>query len=162
MVALEAGETIVRTGPVVWVGAAGPRPGTLSVTSHALVFEGPIPRPMQGGPPGAGRRPVTFVPGELRIALWRCRTASAANGPRGPLLEIELLARKLFFRADDVEGWVRSINGARATAPPAPEGALAGMRTPPGPGAGAMPRCEFCGHLNAAGSLKCQSCGAPF
>jgi len=162
MVTLEAGEAVFRTGPVVWVGPAGPRPGTLSVTNHALVFEGPIPRPMRAGPWGGRPRTVTLVPGELRIALWRCRTAFTANGPRGPVLEVELLARRLFFRADDVEGWARAINQARATAPPAPEGALTRLGAPSGPVSSAMPRCEFCGHLNAVGSTKCQSCGAPF
>lgn len=110
----------------------------------------------------AARPGTPLVPGELRIGLWRCRQASVVHGPRGPVLEVELLARRLFFRTEDNEGWARAINQARASAPPPPPGALVPGRVPGAFGRGAMPRCEYCGHLSAATATKCESCGAPF
>lgn len=162
MVTLESGESVVHSGPVVWVGPSGPRQGTLSLTHRALIFEGPIPRPMR---PGRGWRPGAMAaPGELRIALWRCRGASSESGPRGQVLAVELLRRRLYFRAEDVAGWVRAINEARAHAPPAPPGALeaAAGGVVGASGRARMPRCEYCGHLSPASSTKCESCGAPF
>jgi len=162
MVTLESGESVVRTGPVVWVGPPGPRPGTLSLTDRAIVFVGPIARPM---PPGSRWQPgggPPAVPGELRIALWRCRNASEVRGPRGPVLEVQLLARRVFFRTEDVPGWVQAINRARASAPPHPPGALGGGAGRAAGRQAPMPRCDYCGHLSAAGSTKCESCGAPF
>src|SRR5208282_18622 len=92
MVELEPGETVLKTGPVRWVGREGERAGVLTLTNHALIFDGPVPpRPpgagMGGGPMrrrawaaqrGAG--PPVLVPGTLRIALWRCRGAAAIPG----------------------------------------------------------------------------------
>ena len=159
---LEAGETLVRAGPVTWVGPPGPRPGRLSVTDRALLFEGPIARRPRPGEPGFGMGRPIVEPGELRIPLWRCRNAAVAQGPRGPVLEVELLARRVFFRCEDAPAWAVAINQARARAPPPPPGALERAR-PGGPGGGRpMVRCEYCAHLNVAAAAKCETCGAPF
>lgn len=173
MANLLPGENLLRTAAVVWVPLQGPpRNGTLTLTNQALLFEGPLPwggggprRPMMMGPrrpmmrPGMGPRPA-MAPGLLRIPLWRCRSASAANGPDGPGLTVVLLQRQLFFRVSDAEAFAAAITQARALAPPAPPGALAG---PPGGAArAAMPRCEYCGQLSAATATTCEHCGAPF
>ncbi len=187
MPSLQPGETLLRTGAVVWVGPQGPpRPGTLSVTNHALIFEGPTPegwggppRPMGPGPfrgPGPGLRPgmrpgVGGPPGEpgvLRIPLWRCRGASVVSTPQGPGLHVQLLQRQIVFTAEGPEQWASVITQARATAPPPPPGAMGGgpggPRGPPNPGAmrAAMPRCGYCGQLSAVSATKCEHCGAPF
>jgi hypothetical protein len=160
MVTLEPGESVLRSGSVVWVGPPGPRPGTLTLTNHALVFEGPIPRPMRPG--AAMRAQLPPVPGELRIALWRCRGAANVNSPQGPVLEVELLHRSLFFRIEAIDAWVQEIGRARAGAPPPPPWALKPEGAPTVRGRTAMPRCDYCGHLNAPTATKCESCGAPF
>ena len=153
MVILEPGEVVRRSGAVVWVGPRGPRSGTLTLTNHALLFDSAA-SPVAGTTgPGAG---------EVRIPLWRCRGASLVRGPRGgAALEVELLARRLVFRTDDIEGWAGAIREARATAPPAPPGAAAGVGGPGG-ARGALRRCDYCGHLSPSAVPKCATCGAPF
>jgi len=42
---------VIKSGPVRWVGREGERPGILTLTNRALVFEGPVPQV----PPGASR-----------------------------------------------------------------------------------------------------------
>jgi hypothetical protein len=162
MATLEAGEAVLRAGNVTWVGPPGPRPGRLSVTNHALLFEGPIARRPRPGEAGFGMGRPMVEPGELRIPLWRCRSATVATGPRGPVLEVDLLARRVFFRCEDAASWATAINRARASAPPVPPGALerAGrMGAPTGP---APVRCDYCAHLSAPTATKCETCGAPF
>lgn len=161
MVNLENGETILRTGRVAWAAQGGARPGTLTVTNHALIFEGPIPRPTHPERPPGQRGPFTTVPGELRIGLWRCRNASTAPSGFGGNLDVELLQRHLFFQVDDVGAWAQTINAARAAAPPRPPNAGGGGPGPAGRGP-PMPRCDYCGNLSPSGSTHCQSCGAPF
>lgn len=171
MVQLMPGETSLRSGSASLLGPQGPRPGTLTLTTQALVFEGP------GGARGGGRRPgfgprfggrPGFGPrgpggggmaGVLRIPLWRCRNAAVANGPQATALELDLLSRQLFVQTDDAAGWAAAINQARATAPPPPPGALA-----PGGGVGRaqLPRCDYCGQLSSVNATHCESCGAPF
>lgn len=167
MVDLIAGETIVRSGPVGWAGRPGLPPGTLTLTSRAIVYEGPVP----AGPPGTGAAgPRAFAPGVRRIALWRCRLARSSPGPAGgPRLELDLLQRSLFFHTPDAQIWADAINRARAAAPPPPPGMNAGSGGGAGGGAGgnlpaqraALPRCDYCGGLNAAMATRCKSCGAP-
>ncbi|MCI4356455.1 MAG: hypothetical protein L3K18_04845 [Thermoplasmata archaeon] len=164
MVELIQGETVLRTGSVGWAGRPGVGPGTLTLTNRAIIYEGPAPV----GPPAAGGGPPQFAPGVRRIALWRCRLARSSPGPQGgPRLELDLLQRSLFFRTPEAQAWADAINNARASAPPPPPGMSAGA----GPGAGsgadiaarraAMPRCDYCGGLNAPMATKCKNCGAP-
>ena len=61
MVALESGEAVLKTGPARWVGREGERPGVLTLTNHALIFEGPVPQ----FPPGGG-----MGPGPMRRQAW--------------------------------------------------------------------------------------------
>jgi hypothetical protein len=99
------------------------------------------------------------MPGVLRIPLWRCQKAAAANGPQGAALELDLLSRQLFVQTDDAAGWAAAINQARAAAPPPPPGM---MGPGGGMGRGQMPRCDYCGQLSQANATHCESCGAPF
>ncbi|HTT34505.1 MAG TPA: hypothetical protein VMH78_01350 [Thermoplasmata archaeon] len=171
------GEAVLRSGPAVWVGPPMERAGGLTVTNQAIVFEaegggGPMMarpgRPMFGGPPrrrpgwgprgGGGGRPG--FPGELRIPLWRCRSAAATQGPRGPVLEIELLSRRIALATPDAAAFATAITAARANAPPPPPGF--------GPGGGGaavdrsqMPKCDYCGHLSPVAATRCETCGAP-
>jgi hypothetical protein len=164
MVDLQPGETVLRSAAVVWVGGPGPRPGTLTLTNHAVIFEGPVP---VGPPGGAAPGPPTLEEGIRRIPLWRCRAARVSPGPAGPRLELDLLQRSIFFRMPDAPAWAAAINQAKAAAPPPPPGALAG-----GGGASpaaavaarraAMPKCAYCGNLSPPMATHCKSCGAPF
>ena len=166
MVALEPGETVIKSGPVRWVGREGERPGVLTLTNRAIVFEGPVPQAPPGGPPGPGgmrRRawaaqrmgPPTLVPGVLRIPLWRCRGAAAIPGPTGSDLGVQLLQRSFVLRTNEADQWAPVIRTARASAAPPPPG----MR---GPGALQNLHCDYCGHSSPPGSTRCSSCGAPF
>jgi len=170
MVELHPGEAVVKTGPVRWVGREGERPGTLTLTNRALIFEGPIPQRPPEGPMGAGSAagrggggvqrpagPPTLIPGTLRIPLWRCRGAAAIPGPSGSDLGIQLLQRSLLLRTNEADAWAPAIRQARASAPPPPPGVM-GMKGAPG---AADPPCEHCGKPNPAGSAFCGSCGAP-
>ena len=162
MVALQPGETVVRTGAVTWVGPPGPRPGHLTVTNHAILFEGPIARRAPPAGPGMPPGPPVVAPGELRIPLWRCRNAAVEQRPAGPILGVDLLHRRIFFRCDDAPGWAAAINEARSHAPPPPPGALERANAP-GAGPGRPPKhCEYCGHQSPPSAAKCESCGAPF
>lgn len=172
MVALENGESVIKSGPVRWVGPEGERPGVLTLTNHALIFEGPIAPPPPGGgggPPGpmlrrawaAQRRtgPPVLHPGVLRIPLWRCRGAAAIPGPSGSDLGLQLLQRSLLLRTAEADAWAHAVRQARATAPPPPPGAMGRG------GPGALPpnrHCDYCGRLSPPASLKCVNCGAPF
>lgn|GEM_PF-530708 len=163
--------TPLRTGSAVWIEPPPPRPGTLTLTTEAITFDGPggrgppPMRPMFRGPrpmrPGFGPRggPGGMGGGSLRIPLWRCRGATAVNGPQGPALQLELLSRRVVFGTPEAAAWAAAINEARARAPPPPPGVMAG---PGGAGRGAMPRCEYCGQLSQPSATKCESCGAPF
>jgi hypothetical protein len=170
---LEPGETVLKTGPVVWVGGpAPPRSGTLSVTNRSLIFEGPVPPRPPMGPgrggrfgmrPGFGPRgPPPMQEGELHIPLWRCQNASAVTDPRGTFVEVDLLSRRIFFQTADAAGWAAVITQARMSAPPAPPGGPAGRGGPVGMGRAQMPKCPYCGQLSQATATKCESCGAPF
>jgi hypothetical protein len=169
MVTLENGEAVIKTGPVRWVGREGERPGVLTLTNRALVFEGPIPQGPPGGGPGMMRRrawagqpaaaPPVLAPGTLRIPLWRCRGAAAIPGASGTDLGVELLQRSILFRTTEADGWAPAIRTARASAPPPPPG----MRGPGGRGGAAVPlHCDYCGRASPPASLKCATCGAPF
>lgn len=169
MVALEGGESVIKTGPVRWVGREGERPGVLTLTNHAIVFEGPIPQLPPGGGmgPGMARRrawaagrmgPPNLAPGILRIPLWRCRGAAAIPGPSGSDLGIQLLQRSFLLRTDEADVWAPAIRQARASAPPPPPG----MMRPGGLGGMANLHCDYCGRSSPVGSPKCVSCGAPF
>jgi hypothetical protein len=170
MVSLEAGESVIKSGSVRWVGREGERPGNLTLTNHALIFEGPIPQPPPGGGAGPGpmrRRawaaqrmagPPTLVPGTLRIALWRCRGAAAIPGPSGPDLGVQLLQRSIVLRMPEADVWAAAIRQARASAPPPPPGIM-GLG---GPGVPANLHCDYCGRASPPASLKCVNCGAPF
>jgi hypothetical protein len=155
---LDAGERVLKTGPVVWVTPQGGRSGVLSITDRAMIFEGPVPPPDPNRRPGAPRPPgpVTLVQGQMRIGFWRCRNASVSGGAGGGMLDLELLRRHIFFQVADAPSWAAVINEARLHAPPGPPGAMGG------PGGSRQPRCEFCGNLSPAGSTRCESCGAPF
>jgi hypothetical protein len=173
MTDLQPGETVVRSASVVWVGGAVPRPGTLTLTNRALIFDGPVPvQGPGGGPPAPSAGPPVLEEGERRIALWRCRGAKVSPGQAGPRLEVDLLQRVIFFRTAEPQQWAAAINQARATAPPPPPGAMAGAGGPgAGPGAptaaalqarrAAMPRCAYCQNLSPPMATHCQSCGAP-
>jgi hypothetical protein len=164
MVELNPGEVVVRTSSVVWVGGPAPRPGVLTLTNRALIFDGPVPvGPPGGGPPAPSAGPPQLEEGERRFPLWRCRGAKVSPGPAGMRLEIDLLQRVIFFRTADPGVWATAINQARATAPPPPPGT-------PGVGGGApnvaarraaMPRCAYCQNLNAPMATHCKTCGAP-
>jgi hypothetical protein len=170
MVNLEAGESVVKAGPVRWVGREGERPGVLTLTNHALVFEGPVPErpPGAGLGPGPMRRrawaaqrgagPPVLVAGILRIPLWRCRGAAAIPGPSGSDLGIQLLQRSIVLRTTEADAWAPAIRKARASAPPPPPGMTGGA----GAGAPANLHCDYCGRLSPPASLKCVNCGAPF
>jgi len=163
MVVLEGGEAALRSGKVVFFGqgtSGGSHPGTLTITNHALIFEGPIPKPAHPERPPGQRGPFTVEPGVLRVPLWRCKNASLAPSGFGGNLDVELLQRHLFFQVDDVTAWAQTINSARVAAPPPPPG-VTGRGGGPGRGP-AMPRCQYCGNLSPAGSPRCASCGAPF
>src|SRR5208283_4718043 len=170
MVELEPGETVLKTGPVRWVGREGERAGVLTLTNHALIFDGPVPpRPpgagMGGGPMrrrawaaqrGAG--PPVLVPGTLRIALWRCRGAAAIPGPSGNDLGVQLLQRSFLLRTSEADAWAPAIRQARASAPPPPPGAM-------GAGRGGVPanlHCDYCGKQSSPPATRCTTCGAPF
>jgi hypothetical protein len=158
MVFLQSGETPLRSGPAVVMTQAGPRPGTLTVTNFAIVFEtsGAPPPNGEGWGPGGGP-----AGNEYRIGLWRVRQALGAKGPSGPVLQVNLLARVLYFQIDDIAGWAAVLTQAQAHAPPRPpeDAAKRAQRKglPPPP-----VRCQYCGQLSPPGSTKCQSCGAPF
>jgi hypothetical protein len=180
---LEAGEAQILSAPVTWIGPPFPRQGTLTLTNHALLFEGPIPAggggggggggmgrpmmrpgfrgPMGMGPRGGGGGPPPMQPGTLRIPLWRCRGATVVPNPQGGgnLLQVQLLSRVIAFTLPQPEAWAAAVVQARASAPPAPPG---GMGPGGGPGGRPMPRCDYCGRLSPAGSPKCENCGAPF
>ena len=169
MVALETGESVIKTGPVRWVGREGERPGVLTLTNHALVFEGPVPQfppsgAMESGPmrrrawaaQRMGGAPI-LAPGTLRIPLWRCRGAAAIPGPSGSDLGIQLLRRSILLRTGEAEVWAPAIRQARATAPPPPPGMDLGR----GP-EGRDLHCDYCGRRSPPGSTKCETCGAPF
>ncbi len=170
MVALGPGESIVKSGPVRWVGREGERPGILTLTNHAIIFEGPIPQqpPGAGMAPGPMRRrawagpsmggPPVLVPGVLRIPLWRCRGAASIPGPSGSDLGLQLLQRSILFRTNEADAWAPAIRQARASAPPPPPGMM-GIGGGPGP---TNLHCDYCGRLSPPRSLKCVSCGAPF
>jgi len=167
MVTLEAGESLLKTGSVRWVGREGERPGVLTLTNHALIFEGPVPQVPpgagMGGGPAMRRRawanappgPPTLVQGTLRIPLWRCRGAAAIPGPHGSDLGVQLLRRSFVLRTNEAEAWAPAIRAARASAPPPPPGIMGG-------GARAPLHCDYCGRPSPPGSTKCVSCGAPF
>lgn len=166
MVTLEDGESVIKTGPVRWVGREGERPGVLTLTNHALIFEGPVPQfpPGAGAGPGPMRRgawaaprrgPPALVPGTLRIPLWRFRGAAAIPGPSGSDLGIQLLQRSFVLRTNEAEVWAPAIRQARASAPPPPPGVMGGGRRP-------NLHCDYCGRLSPPGSTKCTTCGAPF
>ena len=167
MPTLEQGETVIKTGPVRWVGRDGERAGMLTLTNHAMIFEGPIPQMPPGGMGPPGRRawmarragPPVLVPGTLRIPLWRCRGAAAIPGPSGADLGVQLLRRSFLLRTTEAEAWAVAIRQARASAPPPPPGVMM-----PGAGAiGAAPlHCDYCDRTSPAGSDRCHSCGAPF
>jgi hypothetical protein len=78
-------------------------------------------------------------------------------------LEVDLLQWTAFFRTPEPGHWAEAINQARATAPPPPPGANAGGAGAPNLAAqrAAMPRCAYCGNLNAPMATHCKSCGAP-
>lgn len=164
MVALEAGESVTKTGPVRWVGREGERPGVLTLTNHALVFEGPVPQLSPGGSMGGGpmrRRawgagPPPLAPGTLRIPLWRCRGAAAIPGPSGSDLGVQLLRRSFLLRTHEADAWATAIRQARASAPPPPPGMLGSA------GPAASLHCDYCGRASPPGSPKCTTCGAPF
>lgn len=150
MVELFPGESVIRSGSVAWAGRPGIAPGTLTLTNRAMIYEGPLP----AGPAGV-----------RRIPLWRCRLARSSPGPAGgPRLELDLLQQSIYFRTPEADAWAQAINLARASAPPPPPGAGAGA------GGGvpniaaaraAMPKCAYCGGLNAPMATRCKSCGAP-
>jgi hypothetical protein len=161
MVLLQAGETPLRSGAVVVQTKTGPRQGTLTLTNMALVFEvaGAPPPPGDGWGPAGG-------PGgnEYRIGIWRVRQALGAKGPNGPILQVNLLSRVLYFQVDDIGAWASVIGEAQAHAPPPPQEVL-DRRAMKKAGAGAPPpprRCGYCGRLSPATSTKCDTCGAPF
>jgi len=167
MVTLEQGETLIKTGPVRWVGREGERPGVLTLTNHALIFEGPVPQFSPGGGMGPGpvrRRswaaqrggPPPLVQGTLRIPLWRCRGAASIPGPSGNDLGVQLLRRSFVLRTTEADAWAPAIRQARASAPPPPPGVMI-----PG-GAAQNLHCDYCGRTSPAGSTRCTSCGAPF
>ena len=160
---------MVKTGAVRWVGREGERAGVLTLTNHAVIFEGPIPPMPPGGAGGPGpmrRRawaaqragPPTLVPGTLRIPLWRFRGAAAIPGPNGSDLGVQLLRRSFLLRTPEADAWASAIRQARATAPPPPPG-FAGVG---GQGATQLLHCDYCGRSSPAGSTRCTSCGAPF
>jgi hypothetical protein len=166
-VELQPGETVIHSAQVVWLGGPGPRPGTLTLTNQALIFEGPVPTAPPGANPNA---PSVLAPGVRRIPLWRCREAKSSPGPAGgPRLELDLLQHSIFFRVPDPQAWATGVNQARANAPPAPPGAMAGGGGGGGGTSGAaiaarraaMPRCEYCGNLSPPMATHCKSCGAP-
>lgn len=167
MVTLEPGESIIKAGPVRWLGREGERPGTLTLTNHALIFEGPVPQPPPGRPMGPGpmrRRawgparggPPALVQGTLRIPLWRCRGAAAIPGPAGSDLGVQLLRRSFVLRTNEADSWAPAIRSARDSAPPPPPGMMGFA------GAPTNLHCDYCGRASPPGSLKCTSCGAPF
>jgi len=170
MVNLQPGESVIKSGPVRWVGREGERPGILTLTNRALVFEGPVPQvpPGAGAGPGPMRRrawaarpmagPPVLAPGVLRIPLWRCRGAAAVPGPTGSDLGVQLLQRSLVLRTTEADAWASAIRQARASAPPPPPG----MMGVAGRGAPANLHCDYCGRASPPGSLKCVNCGAPF
>jgi hypothetical protein len=158
MVLFQSGETPIRSGPAVVLTQAGPRPGTLTLTNVAIVFEtaGAPPPPGEGwGSPGG--------PGgnEYRIGLWRVRQSLGAKGPHGPVLQVNLLARVLSFQVDDIPGWAAVLTEAQTHAPPPPAEVQARRAMKKG-GPAPPTRCSFCSRLSPAGSTKCASCGAPF
>lgn len=166
MVTLEEGETVIKTGPVRWVGREGERAGVLTLTNHALIFEGPVPQ----FPPGAGMGPMrrrawaaqragppVLVPGTLRIPLWRCRGAASIPGRSGSDLGVQLLRRSFLLRTTEADGWAPLIRQARASAPPPPPGMMAAG----GRGNASPLHCDYCGRSNPVGSARCASCGAP-
>jgi hypothetical protein len=163
VVDLQPGESVLHSSAVVWVGGPGPRPGTLTLTNRAILFEGPVPA---GPPGGAGAGPPAMEEGLRRIPLWRCRDAKVAAGPAGPRLELDLLQRSIFFRTPEAAAWAAAINQAKASAPPPPPGAGGGGMAA-GPGAGiaarraAMPKCSYCDSINGPMATRCKSCGAP-
>ena len=163
MVDLQPGETVLRSAAVVWVGGPGPRPGTLTLTNRAVIFEGPVPaRPPRGAAPGS----PALEDGIRRIPLWRCRAARVSMGPAGARLELDILQRSIFFRTPEAPAWAAAVNQARALAPPPPPGAATGgAGTPPAASVAArraaMPKCAYCGNLNPPMATHCKSCSAP-
>jgi hypothetical protein len=157
MVAFQSGEAPIRSGKVVVQTGAGPCPGMLTVTNQALVFEPDGTPPPAGEGWGAPTNPDGTVSREHRIGLWRVRDARA----NGPTLQVDLLARVLVFRTDDIPGWVAAITEARVHAPPRPPEAEARRAQRKGLPPPSL-RCTYCGNLSPPGSVKCVSCGAPF
>jgi hypothetical protein len=158
MVLLQSGETPIRSGAAVVQTQGGPRPGILTVTNQAIVFEvtGAPPPPGEGwGPPGG---PAS---NEFRIGLYRVRQAVGAKGPSGPVLQVNLISRVLNIQVDDIPGWSTALTEARAHAPPPSPEALARRAMRKG-GPAPPARCGYCSQLSPAGSTKCVSCGAPF
>jgi|HubBroStandDraft_1064217.scaffolds.fasta_scaffold59318_3 hypothetical protein len=158
MVLLQSGEAPIRSGPVVVQTQGGPRPGTLTVTNFALVFESSGAPPPQGEGWGPAGGPSS---NEYRIGLWRVRQALGAKGPGGAVLQVNLLSRVLYLQVDDIPGWAAAVTEARAHAPPAPPEVAARKAMKQG-GPPPPVRCGYCTRLSPAGSTKCTSCGAPF
>jgi ribosomal protein L40E len=164
MAQLFPGEVVVRTSPATWVGVPTPRQGTLTLTNRALIFDGPVPvQPPGGGPPAPSAGPPQLEEGERRFPLWRCQGAKVSPGQVGPRLEVDLLQRVVFFRTAEPQQWASAINQARASAPPAPPGAVGTPGGAPSLEArrAAMPKCAYCGNLNPPMATHCKTCGAP-
>ncbi|MGA8275300.1 MAG: hypothetical protein WB789_01525 [Thermoplasmata archaeon] len=158
MVLLQSGETPIRSGASVVLTQGGPRPGTLTVTNVAIVFEASGAPPPQGEGWGLPGGPSA---NEYRIGLWRFRQALGAKGPNGPVLQVNLLSRVLYIQVDDISGWVATLSEAKAHAPPPPPDVQARRALKKG-GPAPPTRCSYCTRLSPAGSIKCVSCGAPF
>ncbi len=158
MVLLQSGEAPFRSGAAVVQTGAGPRPGTLTVTNQAIVFESSGAPPPQGEGWGKGGGPAG---NEYRIGLYRVRQALGAKGPGGPVLQVNLISRVLYIQVDDIPGWAAVVSEAQSHAPPPPPDVEARKAMKKGGPAPPL-RCGYCTQLSPAGSTKCTSCGASF
>lgn len=149
MVLLNAGESVVKQGPVTRINPKGTRDGTLTLTNQRLLFEARVPEGPQGEP---------IIKTTINAPLRKVKNATV-SGAGNARLEIELPEQRVLFQTPEAQPWLDAIVQARANAPPPVPGAGKG-----GGGGGApavVLRCRYCGTLNPPTVGKCTSCGAP-
>jgi hypothetical protein len=149
---MNAGEAVLKQGPVVRVNPQGNRDGVLTVTNQRVVFEAHVPEGPQGQP---------IVRTTIDAPLHRLRNAEVVKPTLGRArLELELPQQRALFETSEAEAWLGVVTQARASAPAPVPGTAPGH---PGGGGGApavMLRCRYCGSLNPPTVTKCASCGA--
>ncbi len=162
-------ETVIVQGAATLLAGARVTPGTLSVTTHRLVFE------------AGGIAPFTVIDvGVERV--WNVhigRQPGRFLTPSREFLTVETHYGRSLFEVVNGRGWADAIVRARSSLPPppAPPPPPESPRVPGPPVAGnpaapvvihvaappapkVMLPCRYCGGLYDAASGRCDRCGA--